>query len=131
MASGFNRVTLFGNLGAEPELRSTPSGHSVLKFSLATNEVWFDKEQNKQERTEWHRVVMFGNRASALSRLLTKGSPVLVEGRIQTSSYEKDGIKRYTTEIIASDLCLAGRGTGSGSRSSPAGASAELEDVPF
>jgi single-strand DNA-binding protein len=131
MSAGFNRVTLFGNLGAEPELRNTPSGHSVLKFSLATNEVWFDKEQNKQERTEWHRIVMFGTRAPALSRLLTKGSPVLVEGRIQTSSYEKDGVKRYTTEIIASDLCFA-QGRGSSARAAPARASAELDDnVPF
>jgi single-strand DNA-binding protein len=131
MTTGFNRVTLFGNLGAEPELRNTPSGHSVLKFSLATNEVWFDKEQNKQERTEWHKVVMFGTRAPALSRLLTKGSPVLVEGRIQTSSYEKDGVKRYSTEIVASDLCFA-QGRGASPRPAPAGASAELEDnVPF
>jgi len=131
MTTGFNRVTLLGNLGAEPEFRSTPSGHSVLTFNLATNEVFFDKEKNKQERTEWHKVVMFGNRATALSRLLTKGSPVLVEGRIQTSSYEKDGVKRYKTEIIASDLCFA-QGRGAGARQAPAGASAELDDnVPF
>ncbi|HTV24389.1 MAG TPA: single-stranded DNA-binding protein, partial [Polyangiaceae bacterium] len=76
--TGFNRVTLMGNLGAEPEFRNTANGHSVLTFRLATNEVYFDKEQNKQERTEWHRIVMFGNRATALSRLLTKGSCVLV-----------------------------------------------------
>ena len=131
MTTGFNRVTLLGNLGAEPEYRNTPSGHSVLTFNLATNEVFFDKEKNKQERTEWHRIVMFGNRATALSRVLTKGSPVLVEGRIQTSSYEKDGIKRYKTEIIASDLCFA-QGRSSGARQAPAGASRELDDnVPF
>jgi single-strand DNA-binding protein len=129
MTSGLNRVTLFGNLGAEPELRTTSAGLPVLAFSLATTEVYFDKEQTKQERTEWHRVVMFGSRATPLSRLLSKGARVLVEGRIQTSSYEKDGIKRYKTEVIASDVCF-GQTRPSGSRS-PA-AAAELEDnVPF
>lgn len=129
MTSGLNRVTLFGNLGADPELRTTSAGLPVLTFSLATTGVFFDKEQNKQERTEWHRVVMFGARATPLSRLLSKGSRVLVEGRIQTSSYEKDGVKRYKTEVVASDVCF-GQTRPSGSR--PASAAAELEDnVPF
>jgi single-strand DNA-binding protein len=130
MNSGLNRVTLLGNLGAEPELRTTGTGLPVMSFRLATNEVFFDKDQNKQERTEWHRIVMFGSRATPLSRMLSKGERVLVEGRLQTSSYEKDGVKRYTTEIVASDLCFGSR---SGRPlSAPAAASANAEDdVPF
>lgn len=129
MTSGLNRVTLFGNLGAEPELRTTPAGLPILTFSLATTGVFFDKDQNKQEKTEWHRVVMFGSRATPLSRMLTKGARVLVEGRIQTSSYEKDGIKRYRTEVIASDVCF---GQSRPQNPRPASAAAELEDnVPF
>ncbi len=130
MTNGFNRVTLFGNLGNEPELRTPASGHTVLSFRLATNEVYFDKDQNKQERTEWHNVVMFGKRAQALPSLLSKGSRVLVEGRLSTSSYEKDGIKRYRTEVVASDVCF---GQSRASRSSALGSViGELEDnVPF
>jgi single-strand DNA-binding protein len=129
MTSGMNRVTLFGNLGAEPELRTAGNGMPVISFRLATNEVWLDKDQNKQERTEWHNVVMFGTRATPLSRMLSKGERVLVEGRLKTSSYEKDGIKRYKTEIVASDVCFASRSPRS---ISPAAAAPELEaDVPF
>jgi single-strand DNA-binding protein len=135
MTNGLNKVVLFGNLGAEPDLRTTTSGTSVLSFRVATTEVYFDKNQQKQERTEWHQVTLFGARAEPLSRLLSKGSRVLIEGRLQTSSYEKDGIKRYKTEIIASDLCLAGtgRGTSGGSavRGREAPEAALQEDVPF
>jgi single-strand DNA-binding protein len=111
MSTGLNRVTLFGNLGGEPELRTTGTGQPVMSFSLATNEVWIDKDQNKQERTEWHRIVMFGSRATPLSRMLSKGERVLVEGRLKTSSYEKDGVKRYKTEVVASDVCFGSRST--------------------
>ena len=128
MTNGLNRVTLFGNLGSDPELRTTTAGLAVLSFRLATNEVYFDKDQNRQERTEWHNVVLFGARASALSRFLSKGSRVLVEGRLQTNSYEKDGVKRFKTEVIASDVCF-GQSRPSTPRPSPA--VAELEDVPF
>jgi single-strand DNA-binding protein len=131
MSHGFNRVTLFGNLGAEPELRTTPAGHAVMTFRLATNEVWFDKDQTKQERTEWHNIVMFGKRATPLSHLLAKGERVLVEGRLQTSTYEKDGIKRWKTEVVASDVCLAQTRVGR-EMSARGAAPAELEDnVPF
>lgn len=99
---------LFGNLGADPELRSIASGGHVLSFRVATTEVWFDKQQQKQERTEWHHVALFGARAEPLARLLHKGSRVLVEGRLQTTSYDKDGSKRYKTEVIATDLFLGG-----------------------
>lgn len=117
MAEGLNRVVLFGNLGTDPELRVAPTGTSLLTFRLATTEVYLDKNQARQERTEWHTVTMFGKRAEPLSRLLSKGSRVLVEGRIHTSSYEKDGQKKSKTEIVASDIVLAGsasRGTTNG-----------------
>lgn len=132
MTQGLNRVTLFGNLGADPELRSTNTGLAVLSFRLATTEVYFDKQQEKQERTEWHSVVLFGARAEALAKLLSKGSRVLVEGRLQTSSYEKDGTKRFKTEIIASDLCLAGARSSNGASRQPIKHVAlEDADVPF
>jgi single-strand DNA-binding protein len=136
MTQGFNRVTLFGHLGADPELRMTNGGTYVLSFRVATTEVYFDKEQTKQERTEWHKVALFGARAEPLSRILSKGSSVLVEGRLQTSSYEKDGSKRYTTEVIASEICLGGRAPGGSftrSASAPVSrpAPAVADDVPF
>ena len=131
MTNGLNRVMLFGNLGAEPELRTPAGRQPVLSFRLATNEVYFDKNQNKQERTEWHNVVMFGARAMPLSQFLSKGSRVLVEGRLQTSSYEKDGVKRYKTQVVASDVCF-GQSRPSGSRPPSALAPAEVEDnLPF
>jgi single-strand DNA-binding protein len=130
MSTGLNRVTLFGNLGGEPELRTTGTGLPVMSFSLATNEVWLDKDQNKQERTEWHRIVMFGSRATPLSRMLSKGERVLVEGRLKTSSYEKDGVKRYKTEVVASDVCFGSRSTRSAPP--PEASTVDLDDnVPF
>jgi single-strand DNA-binding protein len=108
MTQGLNKVTLFGNLGADPELRVTSNGTHVISFRVATTDVYFDKNQQKQEKTEWHQVALFGPRAEPLSKLLGKGSRVLVEGRLQTSSYDKEGTKRYKTEIIATDLFLAG-----------------------
>jgi len=130
MSNGFNRVTLFGNLGAEPELRTTVSGQPVMSFRLATNEVWFDKDQVKKEKTEWHRIVMFGSRATPLARMLGKGERVLVEGRLQTSSYEQDGVKRFKTEVVASDVCFGSRATRP--LTPPAAAATELEDnLPF
>jgi single-strand DNA-binding protein len=108
MTQGLNKVMLFGNLGADPELRGAEGGVRVLSFRLATTEVYFDKNQQKQERTEWHQVALFGARAEPLARLLRKGSRVLVEGRLQTSSYEKDHSRRYKTEVVATDLFLGG-----------------------
>ena len=108
MNEGLNTVFLMGNLGADPELRMTPSGTSVLKLRLATTEVYFDKDNAKQERVEWHNVTVFGKRADALNRFLTKGALVTVTGRIHYSSSEKDGQKRYFTEIIADKLFLGG-----------------------
>jgi single-strand DNA-binding protein len=108
-----NRAILMGNLGSDPELRTSQGGEAVLKFSLATSYTWKDKGGAKQEKTDWHRCVMFGKRAEALSRHLSKGSKIAVEGRIQYGSYEdKNGDKRYTTDIIVDQLHFAGGGKG-------------------
>lgn len=109
MSEGMNKVILLGNLGAEPELRYTTSGVAVLSFRLATTETWLDKDRKKQERTEWHTVVVWGARAESLSRMLHKGTSLLVEGGIRTSSYDKDGQRRYKTEVHAKDVVFAGR----------------------
>lgn len=114
MSNGINHVTLFGNLGAAPELRVTSGGSPLLKLRVATNDAYYDKEKNLIERTDWHDVVMFGVRAEPLSRILNKGDSVVVEGAIRYSSYEKEGVTRYRTEIVAKDLCLAGRRRSSG-----------------
>jgi single-strand DNA-binding protein len=114
MAEGLNRVMLLGNLGADPELRVTPGGQAVLKLRIATNESYLDRNNVRQERTEWHRVTVWGRRAEALGKILTKGDSLFIEGRIQTSSYEKNGEKRYSTEVVANNIILSGRGRGEG-----------------
>ena len=114
MAEGLNRVMLLGNLGADPELRVTPGGQAVLKLRLATNESYLDRNNVRQERTEWHRVTVWGRRAEALGKILQKGDSLFVEGRLQTSSYEKNGEKRYSTEVVANNIVLPGRGRGEG-----------------
>jgi single-strand DNA-binding protein len=114
MAEGLNRVMLLGNLGADPELRVTPGGQAVLKLRLATNESYVDRNNVRQERTEWHRITVWGRRAEALGKILQKGDSLFVEGRLQTSSYEKNGEKRYSTEVVANNIVLPGRGRGEG-----------------
>ncbi|MBV9950225.1 MAG: single-stranded DNA-binding protein [Myxococcales bacterium] len=114
MAEGLNRVMLLGNLGADPELRVTPGGQAVLKLRLATNETYLDRNNVRQERTEWHRVTVWGRRAEALGKILQKGDQLFIEGRLQTSSYEKNGEKRYSTEIVANNIVLPGGGRGRG-----------------
>ncbi|MBX3199022.1 MAG: single-stranded DNA-binding protein [Labilithrix sp.] len=112
MAEGLNKVMLLGNLGADPELRVTQGGQAILKLRLATTETYLDRNNTRQERTEWHSVTLWGKRGEALSKFLTKGERVFVEGSLRTSSYEKDGEKRYRTEIVASNIILGGRGRG-------------------
>ena len=114
MAEGLNKVMLLGNLGADPELKMTQGGQAVLKLRLATTETYLDKNQTRQERTEWHSVTMWGKRGEALSKFLQKGERIFVEGSLRTSSYEKNGEKRYSTEINATNIILAGRGKGQG-----------------
>ena len=114
MAEGLNRVLLLGNLGADPELRMTGGGQAVLKMRLATSESYLDRNRVRQERTEWHNVVVWGRRAEALGKFLTKGSRLFIEGGLRTSSYEdRDGNRRYRTEIVANNVILAG-GSGRG-----------------
>lgn len=114
MAEGLNRVYLLGNLGADPELRFTQGGQAVLNMRLATTESYLDKNKVRQERTDWHNVVLWGKRGEALAKFLTKGSTLLVEGGLRTSSYDdKDGHKRYKTEVHATNVILTGgRGRG-------------------
>jgi single-strand DNA-binding protein len=111
MAGGVNKVILVGNLGADPDMRYTPSGQGVCELRVATSESWNDKNGQRQERTEWHRIVVWGKRAEVCSKYLSKGRQVYVEGRIQTRNYDdKDGNKRYITEIIANDVQFLGGG---------------------
>jgi single-strand DNA-binding protein len=115
MADGLNKVMLLGNLGSDPELKMTSSGQAVLKMRLATAESYLDRNKTRQERTEWHSIVLWGKRAEALSKFLSKGAKLFVEGRLQTSSWDdKDGVKRYKTEINATNIILAGSGKGGG-----------------
>ncbi|HET9931931.1 MAG TPA: single-stranded DNA-binding protein, partial [Polyangiaceae bacterium] len=101
--------------GADPELRMTPNGQAVLKLRLATSESYLDRNKVRQERTEWHSVVVWGKRAEALNKILSKGSRIFVEGGLRTSSYDdREGNKRYRTEIVASNLILAGGARGGG-----------------
>jgi single-strand DNA-binding protein len=104
-----NKAILIGNLGRDPEVSYTPSGMAVAKFSIATSERWKDKNSGEmQERTEWHRITAFGRLAEICGEYLSKGRQVYIEGRIQTSSWEKDGITRYSTDIIASEMKMLG-----------------------
>lgn len=113
MSEGYNRVLLLGNLGADPELKMTQGGMSVLKLRLATTERYCDTNNVWQDKTEWHSVVVWGKRAESLHKILAKGSNIFVEGSLRTSSYEdRDGNKRYKTEVIAKNLILGGRGQG-------------------
>jgi single-strand DNA-binding protein len=144
-----NKVILVGNLGRDAELRYTPGGAAVATLNMATTEVWNDKSGQRQEKTEWHRVVLWGKTAESLSEYLTKGKQIYVEGRLQTRQWDdKDGNKRYTTEIRSDRVVLlsgggGGRG-GSMSGSSERGGGADFggpgpetsapltdDDIPF
>jgi single-strand DNA-binding protein len=134
-----NKAIILGNLGKDPEVRYTNGGQAVANFSVATNEKW-TKDGQSQERTEWHRIVVWGKQAENCGQYLRKGRSVYIEGRIQTREYEKDGQKRYTTEIVADRVqFLGGRGEdssgGSGSRSSDdfgaPPSSGSDDDIPF
>ena len=130
MAEGLNKVMLLGNLGADPELKMTQGGQAVLKLRLATTETYLDKNQTRQERTEWHSVTLWGKRGEALAKFLTKGERIFVEGSLRTSSYEKNGEKRYSTEINATNIILAGRGKGQGAGDEMGGGGGGYERRP-
>ena len=117
MARGINKVILVGNLGADPEVRFMPSGGAVANLSIATSDSWKDKNSGEmQERTEWHRVVMFNRTAEIAKEYLRKGSKVYIEGRLQTRKWtDKDNIERYSTEIVCNDMqMLDSRGSSGG-----------------
>lgn len=135
-----NRVIIVGNLGQDPALRHTQGGDAVANFTLATNESWTDKAGQKQEKTEWHRVVVWGKQAENCAKHLAKGRQVLVEGSLQTRSWDKDGVTQYTTEIKARDVKFLSAGSGAASDNEPRkkytgeadfDASFADDDIPF
>jgi single-strand DNA-binding protein len=123
MAASVNKVILIGNLGAKPELKYLPSGQAVCELRIATNETFTDKNQQKQERTEWHRVVVWGKQGENCAQYLDKGRSVYLEGRLQTRSWDdkNTGEKRYMTEIVANTVQFLGGGAGGGGERSGGG----------
>ena len=126
---GVNKVILIGNLGRDPEIRYTPDGVAIANVTVATTDYWNDRNTGeRQERTEWHRVVFFRRLAEIVEQYLKKGSKIYVEGRLQTRSWEQEGVKRYTTEVIANEMTMldsrgdAGSGGGSFEQRQPAAA---------
>lgn len=126
-----NKAIVIGNLTRDPELKTLPSGASVTTFSLATNRVYNDKEGNKKEDTQYHNIVVFGRQAETTAQYLKKGSMALVEGRIQTRSWDADdGSKRYRTEIVADRVQFGPRGgSNQGNRSSSQGSGSQKEEL--
>ena len=115
MARGVNKVILVGNLGNDPDVKYTQGGMAITTLSVATTSVRKDREGNQQEKTEWHRVKLFGKLGEIAGEYLKKGRSVYIEGRLEYGSYEKDGIKHYTTDIVADEMqMLGGRGEGGG-----------------
>ncbi|HWX69678.1 MAG TPA: single-stranded DNA-binding protein [Steroidobacteraceae bacterium] len=133
MARGINKVILIGNLGADPETRAMPSGTTVANLRVATSESWRDKQTGEQqERTEWHRVALFGRLAEIAGEYLRKGSQVYIEGSLRTRKWQdKQGNERYSTEIVGNDLQMLGSRAGAGgAASSPASAGAGSAGSP-
>ena len=132
-----NKIVLVGHLGADPESRFTPSGVAVSTFNMATNESWKNKEGEYEDRTEWHRIVLYGKAAETASEYMKKGQLAYVEGRIRTRSWEdKDGMTRYTTEVLGDRFTMLGRKSENKSTAAPAEAGAgggdgDDDDLPF
>lgn len=139
--SGVNKVILLGRLGTDPETKQTNNGASVCNFSVATSETWNDKSSGeKKEKTEWHRIVVFGKLADLCGQYLSKGKQAYIEGKLQTRSWEnKDGVKMYTTEIVASTVQFMGGSAGTSKPQSQEEPSQEhvddsnfaSDDIPF
>ena len=126
-----NKVILVGNLGRDAELRYTPGGAAVSKFSLATTETWNDKSGQKQERTEWHNIDIWGKQAETLTEYLRKGKQVYVEGRLQTDEYtDKEGVKRKSTKVRCDRVVLLGGGSGRGAGTYARGADEHIASHP-
>ena len=123
-----NKVILVGNLGRDPEVRFMPNGEAVCNFSIATTENWKDKSGVKQEKTEWHNIVMYRKLAEIAGEYLKKGRPVYIEGRLQTRKWEKDGVTRYTTEIIGDNMQMLGSKSDAGGGASYDGGQADAPD---
>lgn len=119
MGEGLNRWAGLGNLAADPELRTSAAGQAILRLRLACSESYVDKSNTRQERTEFVSITVFGKRGEGLAKILSKGTCIYVEGALRTSSYEKDGEKRYRTEIVASNVLLTGRGRDGGGEAAP------------
>lgn len=134
MAGGVNKVILVGNLGADPELRYTANGTAVAKFRIATSETFTDRQGARQERTEWHRITAWGKLAEICGQYLSKGRQVYIEGRIRSDTWEQDGVKRYSYEIVADTMRMLGQGRGDrepeGPFAPPEGGVPE-DDIPF
>jgi len=127
-----NKVLLIGHLGADPESRFTTSGSAVANLNLATNESWRSSEGDTKEKTEWHRIVLFGKMAETAAEYMKKGQLVFVEGRLQTRSWEdKDKVKRYTTEILCDNFTMLGRKSEDGGTSSAQKDIDPEDDLPF
>ena len=135
-----NRVTLLGNLGRDPEIRSTTSGLAVANLSLATNRRWKDRDGSRQEQTEWHRIVCFGRQAEVAGQYLARGRQLYVEGRLQTRSWEdrETGQTRYSTEVVCENFQMLGQRPAAGDGDSTAtcpdrdsGPEPEDDDIPF
>jgi len=125
--AGINKVILVGNLGKDPEVSYTQSGSAVAKFSIATSDKWADKSSGeKKDKTEWHRITAFGKLGEICGEFLKSGKQVYIEGRLQYGSYEKDGITRYTTDIIASQMQMLGGATGQQGKAEPTD-----QNIPF
>ncbi len=119
-----NKVMLIGNLGRDPEVRSTPSGQPVANFTLATSRRWKDKNGQRQEQTEWHNIVVWGKQAEIAGQYLTKGKQIFLEGRLQTRSWEdrQSGEKRYRTEVVCDNFQMLGQRGGGGAPDVDSGA---------
>ena len=134
-----NKVIIIGNLGQKPELKQLQNGQAVANFSVATNKRWEDKAGAKQERTEWHKIVVWGKQAENCAKYLDKGRPVYIEGELQTRQWEKDGQKHYTTEIQASTVQFLSGGNASGPATANTATSGQNtsvsqlseDDIPF